>query len=115
MAVEDITYSSTLVILTIYAVCLRFRIGTEKLNYLWIYLFVTCIVDILAQLKSIILAEVINNGILYKYYFIFSINFFAFFYFQVFKRRRKMTLILIALLLNTGLIAVVDFTSPIFE
>jgi hypothetical protein len=72
-------------------------------------------VDVVAQLKSMMLSEVVNNGVLYKYYLIFSINFFTFFYFQVFRKKRRIIVGSITLLLNIGLIITVDFTKPVFE
>ena len=115
MSIEAIIYYSVLILVCICFVVASFQKGIRHLNYLSFYLIVTVIIDFGLELRKILLSNIENNVIIYKFYFLFSINLFAFFYSFVFRNKRRIILAAITLLLNLGLISTIDFKSQAFE
>lgn len=108
-------YYTVLFIVVVWAFLLGWKKGFSKQHYLFYYLFITFIVDFILQTKIVLNNLPTFNGTYYKYYAIFCINFFAFFFSFVFRKKRRIILLITTLFINVGLISTVDFTSPTFE
>jgi len=115
MSIESIIYYSALILVCVCFVVSAFQKRFKHISYLSVYLVITIVVDFGLELRKIFLSNIENNVIVYKFYILFSINFFSFFYYQAFREKRRIVLSIITMLLNIGLAIMVDFTNPVFE
>jgi hypothetical protein len=108
-------YNILLLILVLFSFYCGIKRGFKAQHYLFVYLFVTFLIDVLFQLKIIWKNTPSFNGVYYKYYFLFCINYFAYFYYLIWDKIRRKIALGLGVILTIGIILTVDFSHPFFE